>query len=177
MIPPPPSGSYNFNPPPGWPPPPPDWVPPTIPWDADPSLPPAPENWQWWKGSTPYPSTPYPVAQQGNSISAWWRRQTRMLKILIGTGIVFVLAALLLPHSSWFASWRNTVTGEKYDVSELHAFCSDALAQALSAKQCTSAGNLSTFFTFLLWVGIALLVVAAYKVRSARLHRSGIQQV
>jgi hypothetical protein len=165
MIPPPPSRSHRFSPPPGWPPPPPGWVPPTVPWDAGPSLPPAPENWQWWIGPTPHRAV-----QQGNSGVTWWRSQTRAGRKLITTAVVFILGALILPHSSWFLNWHNNLTGGTFDVSQAHSYCSNPLVQAVTvpgstqANDCATAADWSTFFTLLLVTGFVLLAIAAYKI-------------
>jgi uncharacterized Tic20 family protein len=71
MIPPPPSLSHRFNPPPGWPSPPPGWTPPQG-WAPDPSWPPPPYGWQWW-----IDGTPYQTAQHGNGVHPRWCTQTR----------------------------------------------------------------------------------------------------
>ena len=169
MIPPPPSRSHRFNPPPGWPPPPPGWVAPTTPWDAGPSFPPAPDNWNWWIGPALHHT-----AQHGNSFSAWWRMQTRIARRLIGAGAAFILAALILPHSSWFLNWHNNLTGGTFNVSQAHAYCSNALVQMITipgstqANDCAAAGDWSALFTLLLLAGIALLVVAGYKIHRQR---------
>ena len=102
MIPPPPTRSHRFNPPPGWPPPPVSWVPPQAPWDPDPSLPAAPDNWQWWTGPGPYGP-----GQQRNSASTWWRTQTRVARKLIIAGIVIILMSVILPRSSWFLTGKS----------------------------------------------------------------------
>ena len=166
MIPPHPGPAYRFNPPPGWPLPPPEWIPPTVPWDARPSLPPAPENWQWWIG--PEPSATGDAGKK--TASVWWQRQTHSVRRLIGSGAVFILISQVLPRSSWFMYWHNNLTGGTFTVSELHAYCSSPLVQAATtpgstqANDCVAASDWSTLCVLLLLVGIALLIIAAYKI-------------
>jgi hypothetical protein len=166
MIPPPPSRSHTFNPPPGWPPPPPDWVPPTVPWNAAPNLPEAPEGWQWWIA----PSSPQQAVQRGGSLSVWWRMQTRTVRRLIVVGVAFIAAALVLPHSAWFLSWHNNLSGGTFNISQAHTYCGNALVQAVTvpgspqANNCATASDWSTFFLLLLFAGIALIIIAAYKI-------------
>ena len=171
MIPPPPSHAHRFNPPPGWPPPPPDWVPPAAPWDPGPSLPPAPANWQFWIELSPYLVVQQaPAAQQGSGVGAQWRALPTTVRWLIGTGVMFILGALILPRSGWFLNWQNNLSGGTLDISQLHAFCTNAIVQAATApgstqaNDCATANGWSTFFWLLLFAGIALLIVAAYKV-------------
>jgi hypothetical protein len=171
LIPPPPSHANRFNPPPGWPPPPPDWVPPAVPWDPGPSLPPAPANWQFWIELSPYLVVQRaPAAQQGSGVGAQWRALDRTVRWLIGIGVMFILGALILPRSGWFLNWQNNLSGGTLDISQLHAFCTDAIVQASTApgstqaNDCATANGWSTFFWLLLFAGIALLIVAAYKV-------------
>ena len=110
------------------------------------------------------------MAKQTNSAVTWWRMQDHVVRRLIATGAVFILAAVMLPRSSWFLGWHDTLTGGTFTVAQAHAFCSDPLVQALTfpgstqASDCAAASDWSTFFTLLLVAGIGLLVVAAYRI-------------
>jgi hypothetical protein len=84
--------------------------------------------------------------------------------------VVFILGALILPHSSWFLNWHNNLTGGTFDVSQAHSYCSNPLVQAVTvpgstqANDCATAADWSTFFTLLLMTGFVLLAIAAYKI-------------
>jgi hypothetical protein len=96
--------------------------------------------------------------------------QARAVRRLIVTGVVFAPAAVILPRSSWFLNWHNTLTGGTFTIAQAHAFCSNPLVQAVTipgstqANDCATASDWSTFFTLLLVGGIGLLIVAAYKI-------------
>ena len=101
MIPPPPSRSHRFNPPPGWPPPPPNWVPPATPWDPGPSSPPAPENWQWW---IPRDGTAEPAWAQAsggrNGPKTSRAPMSRQKKVIVAGAIAVIVVIIIIAQAA-----------------------------------------------------------------------------
>ena len=67
---------------------------------------------------------------------------------------MFILGALILPRSGWFLNWQNNLSGGTLDISQLHAFCTNAIVQAATAPgstqaaACPTANGWSTFFGY-----------------------------
>ena len=100
--------------------------------------------------------------------SAWWKRQSRAIKLLLVAGPLGVLASLALPRSAWFLNWHNNLTGGTFTIAQAHAFCTNPLVHAVTVPGSVQAGDCSTanawygFFIFLLVASILALLLAGY---------------